>query len=99
MNVDLSIVIVNWNVAPLLRDCLQAIYGAPGAGPAEGDTFALGPYTVEVWVVDSASSDDSVAMVRREFPQVQLLARLTTWAFSRGNNLALRRNAGAIPSC
>ena len=94
MNVDLSIIIVSWNVAPLLRDCLNAVYGASGVAPADGDVFSLGPYTVEVWVVDSASSDDSVEMVRREFPQVRLVASPHNLGFSRGNNLALRQYRG-----
>jgi N-acetylglucosaminyl-diphospho-decaprenol L-rhamnosyltransferase len=44
-----------------------------------------------VWVVDNASADDSVAMVRRDFPEVTLIAAERNDGFSAGNNLALRR--------
>ena len=49
---DLSIVIVSWNSARLLRDCLASI-------PA-----ACGPLAFEVIVADNNSRDDSVAMLR-----------------------------------
>ena len=75
---DLSIVIVNWNVRELLRRCLSSL----GRGEAR-----LAPtFTTEVIVVDSASSDGSVEMVRREFPAVRLIASDENLGYSRGNN-------------
>ncbi len=81
--VDLSIIIVSWNVADLLRACLHSIYASP-----------LGSYTLEVIVVDSASSDDSVAMVRTHFPQVRLNVQVENLGFSRCNNIGLEIAAG-----
>lgn len=75
---DLSIVIVNWNTEALLRDCLHSVLAG------------LGPLAAEVIVVDNASSDGSVAMLRAEFPEVQLIETGRNLGFAGGNNVALR---------
>jgi N-acetylglucosaminyl-diphospho-decaprenol L-rhamnosyltransferase len=80
---ELSIIIVNWNVRDLLRDCLRSI-------EAGRDDL-----TLEVIVVDSASSDGSVEMVRAEFPWVHLMACVENVGFPRGNNIGLAKAAGA----
>lgn len=49
---------------------------------------------VEVIVVDSASSDDTPAMVRREFPWVHLVACDENVGFPRGNNMGMERANG-----
>lgn len=79
---DLSVIIVSWNTRDLLRACLASL-------PA-----AVGDLASEVLVVDNASGDGSAAMVRQEFPQVQLLESGGNLGFSRGNNLALPRAGG-----
>lgn len=78
----LSILIVNWNVRDLLRDCLRSIERGRGA------------LEVEVIVVDSASGDDSVAMVAAEFPWVTLRPQSENVGFPRGNNIALAEARG-----
>lgn len=80
---DCSIIIVNWNVRDLLRRCLASLPGA--AGPH---------VRYEVLVVDNASGDGSVAMVRAEFPAVRLLANVTNRGFSGGNNDGIRASRG-----
>jgi GT2 family glycosyltransferase len=80
---DLSIIIVNWNVRDLLRACLHAI--AETAGELVAETI----------VVDSASADDSVAMIETEFPWVRLIACDENVGFPRGNNLGLAQARGA----
>ena len=45
---------------------------------------------VQVCVVDNASLDGSPEMVRREFPNVQLLAHAANVGYSAGNNAGLR---------
>ena len=74
---DLSIIIVSWNVRELLRRCLASIEAGRGA------------LSLEVIVVDGASHDGSAAMVAAEFPWVRLLARGDNVGFPRGNNLGL----------
>lgn len=71
---DLSIVIVNWNGLSVLRDCLVSI----SDDSPDRD--------LEVIVVDNDSHDDSVAMVRREFPWVRVVVNSRNLGFAAGNN-------------
>ena len=77
-NLDLSIIIVNYNTRQLLDDCLTSIFEAEE--PAGG---------LEVIVVDNASSDGSQEMVREKFPTVQLIASEVNRGFSAANNLGV----------
>jgi hypothetical protein len=81
--VDISIIIISWNVADLLATCLKTIFER-----AE-DRFAI-----EVIVVDSASTDSSAAMVQARYPQVILLPQSENLGFVRCNNLALKIASG-----
>jgi GT2 family glycosyltransferase len=74
----LSIIIVNWNTCDLLDGCLSSIYTHPPA-----DLF-------EVFVVDNGSTDGSVRMVMRRFPQVCLIENHVNLGFSRANNQAIK---------
>lgn len=78
MSVDLRIIIVSWNVSALLAACLRSVYAQ-----------SVGPYSFEVAVVDNASSDGSVTMIRTQYPQAQLLANSANLGFTQANNLAL----------
>ncbi|NLG52340.1 MAG: glycosyltransferase family 2 protein [Chloroflexi bacterium] len=79
---DLSIIIVNWNTRELLAECLRSVY-------ADAGDLAL-----EVIVVDNASRDGSVEMVREQFPQVRLIANSENVGFARANNQGMRESAG-----
>jgi len=79
---DLSIVIVSYNVREMLRDCLRSL-------PAGTEGLET-----EVFVVDNASTDGSAEMVAAEFPQVRLTASRENLGFTRGNNVALRECTG-----
>ena len=74
-----SIIIVNWKVRELLRDCLRSVRDASGLAPDE----------MQVIVVDNNSGDGSVAMVAAEFPEVALIANTDNPGFGRANNQAL----------
>jgi len=74
---ELSIIIVNWNVKPLLRDCLSSLSRAIAAAP---------DLSTEVIGVDSASTDGSPDMVQTEFPWVQLIASEKNLGYAGGNN-------------
>ena len=69
-----SILIVNWNTREVLRDCLRTVYEQTKTVP------------FEVIVVDNASEDGSVDMVKTAFPQVVLLANATNRGFAAANN-------------
>ncbi len=79
----LSIVIVNYNVRPYLVQCLQSV------------RRALDGIKGEVFVVDNDSSDDSVEVLRRDFPWVHLIANTENIGFARANNIAIRQSQGA----
>jgi GT2 family glycosyltransferase len=70
----LSIVIVSWNVAPLLEACLRSIaHTASDLAP-------------EIIVVDNASRDGSAQMVAEKFPEVKLIANTRNLGFPAANN-------------
>jgi N-acetylglucosaminyl-diphospho-decaprenol L-rhamnosyltransferase len=95
LRMDLSIIIVNWNVADLLAACLDSIAASPlrfsaPDGSIRGDS---GP-CVEVLVVDSASADPSVELVQERYPWVHLYPQTENIGLVRGNNLALEKAQG-----
>jgi N-acetylglucosaminyl-diphospho-decaprenol L-rhamnosyltransferase len=83
MNVVLSVIIVNWNVCDLLQRALTSVYAS------WKDQAGL-----EVIVVDNASHDDSVAMLRTTFPDVQVIANAENRGFTGGNNQGLAAATG-----
>ena len=78
-----SVVIVNWNTVDLLRDCLRSI---------EEQTSV----SHEIIVIDNASSDGSVAMVRAEFLKVVLIANKENRGFAAANNQGLLAARGEV---
>src|SRR5262245_32896717 len=72
--VDVSVIIVNWNTRELLRACLTSIY-------AESPSVRL-----EVIVVDNGSSDGSPRMVANKFEEVTLVVNTDNLGFASGNN-------------
>jgi hypothetical protein len=98
-SIDLSIIIVAWNVWDLLRACLQSIEQVSRtAGAGEDHVRLFGPaherHTLEVIVVDNASSDATVAGLGVCFPWVRLLANQENRGFTRGNNDGYRISRG-----
>lgn len=76
-----SVVIVNWNDEKWLKDCLHSLdhEGYPAR---------------EIIVVDNASTDDSVAMMKREFPQMKLIENKENLGFAKGNNVGILASKG-----
>jgi GT2 family glycosyltransferase len=79
---QLSVIIVNYNVRHFLEQCLLSVEKA-----------AVG-ITMEVFVVDNNSVDGSVEMVRSKFPTVRLIANKSNTGFSVANNQAIRLSTG-----
>ena len=80
--IDLSIIIVNYNVRGFLEALLQSV---------ERTADRL---NVEVFVVDNHSTDGSVEMVRQNYPDVHLVQNPDNKGFATANNQALRAYRG-----
>lgn len=80
--VDVSVIIVNYNVRYFLEQALLSVRKASRN------------LRVEVFVVDNNSVDDSVAVTRKKFPEVRLLANTENTGFARANNQAIRLATG-----
>jgi GT2 family glycosyltransferase len=79
---NLSIIIVSWNIKDLLAKCLNSIYRH-----SQGLNF-------EIFVVDNHSTDGSSVMLKKEFTQVKLIQNNENLGFARANNQAIRQAQG-----
>jgi GT2 family glycosyltransferase len=75
----IAILIVNWNVRDLLRACLLSLQAHPST-----------QHEQRILVVDNASTDGSVDMLRAEFPHLHVIANATNRGFTGGNNDGLK---------
>ncbi|MDE2635092.1 MAG: glycosyltransferase family 2 protein [Chloroflexota bacterium] len=78
---DLAVVIVTWNNAAVIGDALRSLV----------DDLKESGLRHEVWIVDSASDDQTADIVRRDFPALKLIECVRNIGFAAANNLALRR--------
>jgi len=78
----LSVITVSWNVSKLLDVALETL---------KADLQGI---EAEVFVIDNASADDSVEMVRRKHPWVNLIANEENLGFAKANNQAMRMAKG-----
>jgi GT2 family glycosyltransferase len=72
-----SLIVVSYSTRDLLRQCLQSV-----ARTSDSD--------LDVIVVDNHSTDDSVAMVRAEFPDITLIENSENVGFAKANNQAIQ---------
>jgi len=80
---SVSIIVVSYNTVELLRDCLASVYAQCRADD-------------EVLVVDNASRDGSVEMVKKEFADTVLLESQSNLGFAKANNHAISKAAGEL---
>jgi N-acetylglucosaminyl-diphospho-decaprenol L-rhamnosyltransferase len=96
--VDLSIIIVTWNVWPLLRACLHSLAAATKPTALEPSIRSFGPSTagptLEVIVVDNAGHDETARQLPLDFPWVRFLRSEENLGFTGGNNLGYRTSRG-----
>lgn len=78
MESRIAIVILNWNGCDMLRLFLPSVIGS-----------AVG--MAVVYVADNGSTDDSVCMIRQQFPEVKLILLKKNWGFAEGYNRALQQ--------
>ncbi len=74
----LSIVILNWNGSDMMKKYLPTVIKH-----SEKDA--------KVIVADNASSDDSIEMLKRDFPEVDIIALDKNYGFAEGYNQALKK--------
>ena len=73
-----AIVILNWNGQPMMERYLPSVLNYSRDEAA-------------VYVADNASTDQSMEMLRRQFPEVKLIQLEKNWGFAEGYNKALRQ--------
>lgn len=73
---DIAIVILNWNGKDLLKKFLPSV-----------TSFSEG---AAIYVADNASTDDSVAFLKSEYPNVEIIQNSENGGFARGYNVALK---------
>ncbi|BDU27573.1 glycosyltransferase family 2 protein [Flavobacterium sp. GSB-24] len=79
---QLSIIILNYNVRYFLEQCILSVQEAIAAIEAE------------IIVVDNNSSDESVLMMQEKFPEVTLIQNKENFGFPKGNNIGFRQAKG-----
>jgi GT2 family glycosyltransferase len=72
------IIVLNWNGLQDTMECLRSLE-------------SLEYENYHVMVVDNASSDGSVDVIRREFPSVELIANEANLGFAGGNNVGIKK--------
>jgi GT2 family glycosyltransferase len=80
----LSIVIVSFNTRDDLERCLASLAEHPPSIPHE------------IIVVDNASSDGSVAAVRRRWPAIRVIVQPGNLGFAVANNAGIRASSGSM---
>jgi N-acetylglucosaminyl-diphospho-decaprenol L-rhamnosyltransferase len=82
MTISLSLILVNYNGSKFLYDCLSSIEKFTDA-----DTY-------EVIIVDNFSTDDSVKIIKDNFPSFKLIYSQNNLGFCKANNLAFKYSQG-----
>ena len=85
--IDVAVIIVSWNVRNYLSDSPRSVAADLRASRLRG----------EVWVVDNASTDGTVALLADLFPQVHVLANRMNVGFGAANNQGMRAAASSHP--
>jgi len=79
---DISVIIVSWNAKHYLVECLGSL---SSSGPGE---------SIEVIVVDNASTDGSPEAVEKDFPEVKIIKNETNRGFAAANNIGIEQSRG-----
>ncbi|HET8573233.1 MAG TPA: glycosyltransferase [Edaphocola sp.] len=83
-NIQVSIIIVSYNVQPFLDLCLDSVFRA------------LKPVSGEVFVVDNNSTDGSPEMVANRYPEAKLIRNHFNAGFAKANNQAVAQAKGTF---
>ncbi len=80
--IEISIIIVNYNTADLLFNCINSIIKL------------VEDISYEIIVVDNASSDNSIKLVNEHFPNITLIALPKNVGFGAANNIGTKHAKG-----
>jgi len=80
--IKISVIIVSYNTSSVLKQCLNHLFLHPGK------------HGLEVFVVDNASSDDSVSMIKKDYNKVILMENQENMGFAAANNQAYQQATG-----
>ena len=81
MSTQVSIIIVNYNVKELLHKCIHSIYATTNI-------------TFEIILIDNNSTDGSILLIRKDFPQVIIIENNYNAGFPKANNQGFERCTG-----
>ncbi|WJS94797.1 glycosyltransferase family 2 protein [Flavobacterium johnsoniae] len=79
---QLSVIILNYNVRYFLEQCVLSVQEA------------IKGIDAEIIVIDNNSSDESVLMMKEKFPDVKLIENKENFGFPKGNNIGFRQAKG-----
>ncbi|UCC39908.1 MAG: glycosyltransferase family 2 protein [Candidatus Aminicenantes bacterium] len=79
---DVDIIIVNHNTKDLLRQCIKSVYANTPKN------------SFEIIVIDNSSVDESLQMIKREFPDVKVIENKENLGFSKANNQGITAGRG-----
>ena len=81
-SIDLSVIIVSYNVEHFLHLCLESV------------NAAINNINAEIIVIDNASADNSVEMMRKKFPSTRVISNVDNLGFGKANNKAAKLAKG-----
>ena len=73
----ISVILVSYNTAKMSVQALDSLFASQG------------DFTLEVFVVDNASKDDSVQVIQKAYPNITLIENKENVGFGRANNQVL----------
>lgn len=79
---QLSVIILNYNVRYFLEQCVLSVQEA------------IATIDAEIIVIDNNSSDESVSMMKQKFPDVKLIENKENFGFPKGNNIGVHQAKG-----
>ena len=79
---QLSVIILNYNVRYFLEQCVLSVENA------------IKNLDAEIIVIDNNSSDDSCTMMKQRFPNVKLIENKENLGFPKGNNIGVVQAKG-----
>ena len=79
--IKVSIIILNWNGEKLLQECLDSVY-------------KNNLQNTEIILVDNASTDNSIGLVKQNFPEIKIIRNKKNYGYAKGNNIGIKNARG-----